>query len=260
MSALAPQPQVVRRHRQRGVLVEQRRQRVDVVALERVDVLARRSSWLVVGPRRADVAVVEAAARRAWPGPAAARCSPRRRSCPSSSATSSAFHRSTSRRISTARCCGGRCCRAPMNASRIDSLATATSPGSPSGTTRPSGIGSIHVASPRASSSVARSATAARRGPSGGPGAACCRACRGRRWWRCGTATSAATSGPRTSRRPSTPGPSSPARRPRPRTPSRASGSSGRSARGGTARAGVRAGTTSVGSAHDAATSVMRSR
>ena len=45
-----------------------------------------------------------------------------------------------------------------MNARRIDSLATATSPGSPSGSTRPSGIGSIHVASPRVVS-VARSAT-----------------------------------------------------------------------------------------------------
>ena len=45
-----------------------------------------------------------------------------------------------------------------MNARRIDSLAAATSPGSSSGSTRPSGIGSIHVASPRALS-VARSAT-----------------------------------------------------------------------------------------------------
>ena len=68
----------------------------------------------------------------------------------SSSATSSAFQRRTSRRIKTARCLGGRCCSAPMNASRIDSRATASSPGSPpSGSARPSGIGSIQNASER---------------------------------------------------------------------------------------------------------------
>ena len=66
----------------------------------------------------------------------------------SSSATSSAFHRRTSRRISTARCRGGRCWRAATKARRIDSRSTVTSAGSrPVDSTRPSGIGSTHVAS-----------------------------------------------------------------------------------------------------------------
>src|SRR5215213_9806402 len=65
----------------------------------------------------------------------------------SSSATSDAFQRRTSQRIRTARCRGGRCWSAATNARRIVSRATATSAGSPSGTTRPSGIGSIHVTS-----------------------------------------------------------------------------------------------------------------
>jgi hypothetical protein len=70
---------------------------------------------------------------------------------PSSSATSSAFQRSTSRRMRTARWRGGRCCKAATNASLIDSRATATSAGSAgSDTTRPSGIGSIQAPSGRA--------------------------------------------------------------------------------------------------------------
>ena len=51
----------------------------------------------------------------------------------SSSATSAAGQRRTSRRISTARCLGGRCCKAATNASRIVSRSSATSAGSPSG-------------------------------------------------------------------------------------------------------------------------------
>ncbi len=47
-----------------------------------------------------------------------------------------------------ARCLGGRCCIAVMNASRIVSLATAISAGSPcSGTTRASAIGEIQMSS-----------------------------------------------------------------------------------------------------------------
>src|SRR6266542_2595603 len=61
----------------------------------------------------------------------------------SSSATSDAFHRSTSHRISTARWRAGRCWSAATNARRIVSRATATSAGSPSaGTTSVSGTGS----------------------------------------------------------------------------------------------------------------------
>jgi hypothetical protein len=62
---------------------------------------------------------------------------------PRSSATSDAFHCSTSRRISTARCRAGRCCSAATNARRTDSFATASSAGSDAGgSTRASGIGS----------------------------------------------------------------------------------------------------------------------
>src|SRR2546430_10785153 len=50
----------------------------------------------------------------------------------SSSATSFAFQRRTSHRISTARWRGGRCWSAATNASRMVSRATATSAGSPS--------------------------------------------------------------------------------------------------------------------------------
>ena len=56
-------------------------------------------------------------------------------------------------------------------------------------------------------------------------------ACRSRRWWRSGTARTAAPTGPRTGRCCATRGPSSPAPRLPPRTPSRASGSSSPSAR-----------------------------
>ena len=64
----------------------------------------------------------------------------------SSWATSSAFQRSTSRRISTARCRGGRCCSAATKASRIDSFATARSAGSASsGSTCRSSTGSTHA-------------------------------------------------------------------------------------------------------------------
>ena len=66
----------------------------------------------------------------------------------SSSAASLACQRSTSQRISAARCFGGRCWRAATNASLIVSCATATSAGSPSScTTSASGAGSIQVTS-----------------------------------------------------------------------------------------------------------------
>jgi hypothetical protein len=61
----------------------------------------------------------------------------------SSSATSLAFQRSTSRRMSTARCFGGRCSSAATNATRIASRVDASSAGSSVGcTARPSVIGS----------------------------------------------------------------------------------------------------------------------
>ena len=140
------QPHLVRRHRPRRVLVEERGQRVHVVALERVDVAGEQRLLLVVD--RVDrVAVAEllrrSVARARWralltDGTLVS----------SSSATSSACQRRTSRRISTARCRGGRCWSAATNASRIDSRATATSAGSPpAGTTAASGIGSTQSSS-----------------------------------------------------------------------------------------------------------------
>jgi hypothetical protein len=75
----------------------------------------------------------------------------------SSSAASDAFQRSTSHRMRTARCRGGRCWRAATNASRTDSRATARSAGSPSGfRTRSSATGVTQTFS-------------ARGGPSGSP-------------------------------------------------------------------------------------------
>ena len=65
----------------------------------------------------------------------------------SSSATSAAFQLSTSQRMRTARWRGGRYWSAATNARRIVSRETATSAGSPSGVTSPSGTGSIHVTS-----------------------------------------------------------------------------------------------------------------
>ena len=57
-------------------------------------------------------------------------------------AESAAGMRSTSHRISAARCRGGRCCSAVTKASRTESRTAAISAGSPwSGTTRASGIG-----------------------------------------------------------------------------------------------------------------------
>jgi hypothetical protein len=66
----------------------------------------------------------------------------------SSSATSLAFQRRTSRRMSTARWRAGRCCSAATKARRSVSRDIASSAGSPSsGSTRLSGIGSSQVAS-----------------------------------------------------------------------------------------------------------------
>ena len=67
---------------------------------------------------------------------------------PRVAAASAAGIRSTSHRISVARCLAGRCCSAVMNASLIVSRATAISAGSPcSGTTWSSAIGEIQMSS-----------------------------------------------------------------------------------------------------------------
>ena len=67
-AGLALQPQVVRRHRQHGVVVEQRGQRLDVVALERVGVLGGQRR-LVVRAGRADLRLVDAVLAERGPGP-----------------------------------------------------------------------------------------------------------------------------------------------------------------------------------------------
>ena len=68
----------------------------------------------------------------------------------SSSATSEASQRRTSRRMSTARWRAGSCCRAATKARRMDSFSTASSAGSRSGAISVSGMGSIHILSERA--------------------------------------------------------------------------------------------------------------
>ena len=127
--------------------MEQRRERVDVVALERVDVAGEERGVCLVDRAATVVAAVTSLASSV----ARARCSALLTDATlvsSSSATSVAFQRSTSRRISTARCRGGRCCSAATNARRIVSRATATLGRIvASGTTRPSGIGWIQVTS-----------------------------------------------------------------------------------------------------------------
>ncbi len=117
-----------------------------------------------------------------------------------SSATSVAFQRSTSQRMSTARCRGGRCCSAATNASRTDSRASATSAGSPSATR--GCRASARSRAGRASAGSRRSAPRKARDPSAAPAACGCRACRSRRSSRCGRARSETRRGPRSGRCP----------------------------------------------------------
>ena len=146
----------------------------------------------------------------------------------SSSAASVACQRSTSHRISAARCRAGRCCSAVTKASRIVSRASTTSAGSASaGSTRSSAMGETHGASGSCSPELRR-VRRPRRPQLHRPGPALAapehvQAHVG------GDAVQPrphARSAPRTGRTPSTPAASSPARRPRPRSRSRACGSS----------------------------------
>ena len=89
-----------------------------VVGLERLDVLRQQLALLVVVDRRRAGA---SRSRSAASSVARARCSALLTDATdvsSSSATSVACQRSTSRRTSTARCLGGRCCSAATNARR----------------------------------------------------------------------------------------------------------------------------------------------
>ena len=223
----ALQPEVVRRHRHDGVVAEERDERLDVVALEGVDVAApgapAASSSTVASASGSSPSRSASVARARWSAllTDATLVS-------SSSATSVACQRSTSRRMSTARWRGGRCCSAVTNASRMLSRAAATSAGSaPSG--RP---GRRRSADPRVlGPSDAREGVGGRRRPDvHGPRPALAAA------QHVEAHVGRDPVEPRAQRRPalegvdaaSTPAPSSPARRRRPRTPSRASGSSTR--------------------------------
>ena len=147
MSSRPRQPQVERRHRLGRVLVDERRERLHVVALERLDVAREELALLRVGGRR-PARRPRARSPRAWPVRAGARCSPTRRSSRGAPPPRSPATAAPRRGCSTARCRGGRCWSAATNARRIVSRATATSAGSPSSwTTSASGAGSIHVTS-----------------------------------------------------------------------------------------------------------------
>ena len=231
MSSRPLQPEVVRRHRLRRVLVDQRRERVHVVALERLDVareqLARRPRRRRRRRRSALTSLASSVARARWSALLTDATLVSR-----SSATSVAFQRSTSQRISTARWRGGRCCSAATNARRIVSRATATSAGSPSAARR---------GRPGSARSRSTSGSVLPIGPIGLP--------RGPEIHRPGAALPPVQHveadvrrdavEPRAQRRAALEaveararrGGTSPARRPRPRTASRASGSSRRSAR-----------------------------
>ncbi len=144
----------------------------------------------------------------------------------SSSATSVAFQRSTSHRISTARWRGGRCWSAATKASRIVSRAAATSAGSPS---PPIAVVGHRLDPGHLGQRVQvrdHPAPARGRDPSAAPAARGRSACPGRRWSRCGRATSAGPNGPRSGRGCARRAGACPAPRPRPRTASRACGSS----------------------------------
>ena len=229
------QPQRVRRHRQRRVLVQQRGERVDVVALERVARSARRSAACVVATAaRGASAEVARAERRARAlqravhrGDASCRGSP-----PPRPPTSRAPRVSSS----TARCRGGRCCSAATNASRMLWRSTARSRGIGVGGQRERVGDRLDPVRRAARRRARRRRCRPGRSSIGRARRALGRARRGRRWSRCGRATCAATSGPRTGRGSSTRAPSSPAPRRRRRRPSRACGSSGRSARRGAPR------------------------
>ena len=243
MSSWSAQPELVGRHGPGGVLVQQRGERVHVVALERVDVArqqrALRSSS---GPGGGGVA------RHRWrrqrrAGPLQ-RAVDRRDRRLEQLGDLVACQRSTSRRISTARWRGGRCWSAATKASRIDSRATATSAGSPS-------VGDDAVVGDGLDPgrSRERRRRAARRRCAAG-----LRSIGSARRWRLVEHVEADVGrdpvqpraerrrGPRSGRARARPAPASPGPRPRPRRRSPASGSSSRSARYRWARRAVRSG------------------
>ena len=215
--------------------------RVDVVALEGVDVAGEQLAVVVVQRPRVGRAV-DGGQRR--PGPLQRAVDRRHRGVE---------QRRPPRRPSTAAPRGGsaRPAGAAAGAAARRRRPAGSTPGRrparpgrrPRAATWRSSTGSTHaVLGPARRPARPRpAATASRTGPSAAPGAAGRTAGRGRRWWRSGTATTAAPSGPRSRRGRARPAPSSPAPRPRRRRTSRACGSSSRSARGGARAAAGRA-------------------
>ncbi len=235
----ALQPELERRHVLGDVGGQQSDERVDVVGLEGADVLLQERLWLSPSGSVRPTSGRSASVARA-------RCSALFTDAvvvSSSEATSSAFQRSTSRRISTTRWRAGQVLqrgdeREPHRLPRHRDLG------------RVPGLGQHPLVHHRLQPGVL-AARADQRGLDGLPrrrrqvhGAArgpASRSSSGRRSSRSGTATTARRSGPRTPPRTSRPAPSCPARRPRRRRPSPASGSSSRAARTGVRRARVRA-------------------
>ena len=226
---VAPEPQLVRRHRLHRVLVQQRGERVHVVALEGVDVPAEQRLLLVVQRRRAGRRR-DVGSRQRRPGPlqgavdrgdrgveqlgdlgrlpAQHLAQDQHRPLPRRQVLQRGDEREPDRLAGLGQL--GRVAAGRQHAAVGDRQThVASGQRSPSGSSAVAGGGELHRPGP----ALARSA------------------CRGTRSWRCGTATSAARTGPRSGRCPATRAPGSPAPRPRPRTPTRASGSSTRSAR-----------------------------
>ena len=229
MSSRPREPEVVRRHRLRRVLVDQRGQRVEVVGLEGGDVAVEQ---LAVGHVRTTTRGSSSVCSRV----ARARCSAlftEATLVSSSSATSArlpAQHLAEDQRRALPR----RQVLQRGDEGEPDRLARGDHLGRVGHQRVGDRLQPRHLGRAAGSRSPAR-----RRGrdPSAARAAGCPRAGRGRRSSRSGRATSGAPSGPRSGRGSARPGAASPAPRPRPRTASRACGSSARSARGGAARA-----------------------
>ena len=191
----ALQPEVVRRHRQRGVVVEQVDERVDVVALEGVDVALEQARWRrrVERPRRAGEVASAIVAR--------ARCSALFTDVTvvsSSSATSGCS--TAARRGGSAPPVAGGAGAAARRRRRAGGLPLDRRLGRVDvgrARTRASGIGPTHVRPGRGDRQRRSSADDAGPRSIGRARRPRPRACRGTRWWRCGRART--SNGPRPS-------------------------------------------------------------
>ena len=119
----APVPGGERWHRERGVLGQQREDRVDVAALPGVDIALRKIADALVAElaQGEPLRPVREPLRRRL-APTSQRAVDRRDGSPQEIGFSRAEKPSTSRRINTARWLAGRCCSAAMKASSTLSL------------------------------------------------------------------------------------------------------------------------------------------